>query len=92
MVYNALVFYEESYYRASIVRLQEKLRNSKPDEKLRDQLIQSIEKDNQMTIDIIKHVQKDYITKLEPYLNQYQVISINTFIQQDNNNTKLLFD
>lgn len=76
MVYNALVFYEENYYRASVIRLQEKLRNSKPDEKLRDQLIQSIEKDNQMTIDIIKHVQKDYITKLEPYLNQYQVIKI----------------
>ena len=70
-----MIFYEESYYRASIIRLQEKLRNSKPDEKLRDHLIQSIEKDNQMTIDIIKHVQKDYITKLEPYLNQYQVIS-----------------
>lgn len=74
MVYNALVFYEENYYRASILRLQEKLRTSKPDEKLRDQLIQMIERDNQITIDILKHVKKEYITKLEPYLIQYQVI------------------
>jgi len=67
------VFYEENYYRASIIKLQEKLRNtSKTDEKLKEQLMQLIQKDNQTTTDIIKYLKKDYATKLEPYCQQFQ--------------------
>ena len=74
LIYNTLVFYEENVYRTSIVKLQDKLRTSKPtDEKLREQLLQLIEKDNQSTVDIIKYVKKDFHSKLEPYCNQYQV-------------------
>ncbi len=53
--------------------MQEKIRSSKPDEKLRDQLLQMIEKDNQITIDIVKNVKKEFATKLEPYCLQYHV-------------------
>ena len=68
------MFYEENYYRNSIMRLHEKLRNNnKTDEKLKEQLLQILQKDNQLTIDIIKYVKKDYQSKLEPYCNQYQV-------------------
>ncbi len=56
------------------MRLHEKLRNNnKTDEKLKEQLLQILQKDNQLTIDIIKYVKKDYQSKLEPYCNQYQV-------------------
>jgi hypothetical protein len=72
-VFNALLYYEENYYRKSIVKLQEKLRSNKPDEKLRDQLLQSIERDNQLTIDLIKYVKHEFQSHLEPYCAQYQV-------------------
>lgn len=68
-----MVFYEENYYRNSILKLQDKLRSNKPDEKLREQFLQMIEKDNQITVDIIRYVKKDFFSKLEPYCNQYQV-------------------
>ena len=56
------------------MRLHEKLRNNnKTDEKLKEQLLQVLQKDNQLTIDIIKYVKKDYQSKLEPYCNQFQV-------------------
>jgi hypothetical protein len=73
LIYNCLSYYEENFYKQSIIKLQDKLRTNKPDEKLRDQLNQMVEKDNSITIDIIRHVKKDYLNKLEPYLNQYQV-------------------
>ncbi len=73
LAYNALVYYEENFYRNSIVKLQDKLRNNKPDEKLRDQLLQTIEKDNQITIDILRIVKKEFFSRLEPYCNQFQV-------------------
>lgn len=69
-----MVFYEENFYRSSIVRLQEKLRNTnKTDEKLKEQLMQLIQKDNQTTLDVIKYVRKDYMNKLEPFCSQFQV-------------------
>jgi len=74
-VFNALLFYEENYYRKSNVKLQEKLHSNKPDEKLRDQLLQSIERDNQLTIDLIKYVKREFQSQLEPYCTQYQVIA-----------------
>jgi hypothetical protein len=74
-VFNALLYYEENYYRKSIVKLQEKLRSNKPDEKLRDQLLQSIERDNQLTIDLIKYVKHEFQSQLEPYCAQYQVFA-----------------
>lgn len=74
-MFNALLFYEENYYRKSIIKLQEKLRSNKPDEKLRDQLLQSIERDNQLTIDLIKYVKHEFQSQLEPYCTQYQVIA-----------------
>ena len=73
-MFNALLYYEENYYRKSILKLQEKLRSNKPDEKLRDQLLQSIERDNQLTIDLIKYVKHEFQSQLEPYCTQYQVI------------------
>lgn len=73
LIYSCLCFYEENFYKQSIVKLQDKLRPNKGDEKFRDQLIQVIERDNSTTVEIIRHVKKDYLTKLEPYLNQYQV-------------------
>lgn len=66
-----MVYYEENYYRNSIVKLQEKLRNtSKTDEKLKDQLLLLIQKENQTTVDIIKYVRKDYMNRLEPFCAQ----------------------
>jgi len=66
------VFYEENYYRASIIKLQEKLRNTnKTDEKLKEQLMQLIHKDNQITVDIIKYLKKDYVSRLEPYCQRF---------------------
>lgn len=74
MLQQALTYYEETYYRSSIDRLQEKIRaNNKADEKLRDQLLQMIEKDNQITCDIVKNIKKEFAAKLEPYCIQYQV-------------------
>ena len=35
-------------------------------------LLQIIEKDNQNTVEIIKFVKKDFLSKLEPFCNQYQ--------------------
>jgi hypothetical protein len=69
-----MVFYEENFYRNSILRLQEKMRNTnKTDEKLKEQLMQIIQKDNQITLDVIKYVKKDYMNKLEPFCSQFQV-------------------
>ena len=69
-----MVFYEEKFYRNNIIKLQEKLRSTnKTDEKLKEQLMQIIQRDNQITVDIIKYIKKDYMNKLEPYCNQYQV-------------------
>ena len=62
------------------MKLQDKLRHSKPDDKLRDQLLQLIEKDNQSTVEIIKYVKKDFLSKLEPFCNQYQVILNKSFV------------
>jgi hypothetical protein len=69
-----LKYFEEHYYRSTITKLQDKLRNTKVDEKLRDQLLQMIEKENQITFDIIKNIKNDFNSKLEPYCSQYQVI------------------
>lgn len=77
LIYSCLSFYEENFYKQSILKLQDKLRTSKPDEKFRDQLIQIIERDNLITVEIIRQVKKDYLSKLEPYLNQYQVKKYN---------------
>ena len=77
-----MIFYDENFYKNSVVKLQEKLRNNKPDEKLREQLLQTIEKDNQITIDILRFVRKEFLSRLEPYCTQYQVIiEINIFIK-----------
>lgn len=73
LIYSCLSFYEENVYKQAVVKLQDKLRTSKPDEKFRDQLIQMIERDNSITVEIIRQVKKEYLAKLEPYLNQYQV-------------------
>lgn len=73
LIYSCLSYYEENYYKQSIVKLQDKLRTSKLDEKCREQLNQMIERENSITVEIIRHVKKDYLSKLEPYLNQYQV-------------------
>jgi hypothetical protein len=70
---HALAYFEDVYYKASIAKLQDKVRSSKPDEKLRDQLLAMIEKDNQIIIDLMKNVRKDYNARLEPYCIQYQV-------------------
>ncbi len=77
MIYNALVFYEEKYYRNSIIRLQDKLKSNKTDEKLKEHFLQLIEKENQTTVDIIKSIRRDYFSKLEPFCQQFQVFLAN---------------
>jgi len=72
LIYNALVYYEEKYYRNSIMKLQDKLKSSKTDEKLKEHFLQIIERENQTTVDIIKSIQRDYYSKLEPFCNQFQ--------------------
>ena len=73
MIYNALVYYEEKFYRNSLIRLQDKLKGIKTDEKLKENFLQIAEKENQTTIDIIKAVKRDFFSKLEPFCNQFQV-------------------
>jgi hypothetical protein len=76
-IYHALVYFEDVYYKASALKLQDKLRSGKPDEKQRDQWLALIEKDNQIAYDIIKSVRKEYAAKwhatLEPYCIHHQV-------------------
>lgn len=69
LIYVFLVHYEENFYKQSILKLQDKFRGSKQDENK----YRLIERENSITVEIIRHVKKDYFTKLEPYLNQYQV-------------------
>jgi hypothetical protein len=68
-----LNYYEENYYRGFILKFQDKLRNNKLDEKFRDQFLQSIEKDNQVTIDIINSIKTIYSNKLQQFCMQFQV-------------------
>ncbi len=57
-----------------MVKVQEKIRNNnKIDDKTRDQFLQSIEKDNQITIDIINSVKNAYMNKLQHFCVQFQV-------------------
>ena len=57
-----------------MVKVQDKIRNNnKIDDKIRDQFLQSIEKDNQITIDIINGVKNTYLNKLQHFCNQFQV-------------------
>lgn len=72
-MYNALVYYEMNYYRNSIISMHEKCRNCTKEEKLRDQLLQMIEKENQLTVEIIRCIKREFMAKLEPYCAQYQV-------------------
>lgn len=72
LIYNALMIYEENYYKNSLIKLQDKMRSSKLDEKARDQFLQSIERDNQITLDIINAMKTQYLNKLQPYCAQYQ--------------------
>lgn len=74
LIYNGLIFYEENFYKSSVLKIQDKIKSSKPDEKMRDHLLQIVERDNQITLDIINQIRRDFISKLEPYLTQYQVI------------------
>lgn len=69
LIYVFLLHYEEKFYKQSILKLQDKFRGSKQDENK----YRLIERENTITIEIIRHVKKDYFTKLEPYLSQYQV-------------------
>jgi hypothetical protein len=78
LTYNALLYYEEAFYRQSVAKLQEKLRaTNKSDEKLRDQLLQAVERDNHATIEIVRHVRRDFLALLDPYCKQYQVQTAN---------------
>ena len=75
LTFNALLYYEEAFYRQSVGKLQEKLRaTNKTDEKLRDQLLQAVERDNQTTIEIIRHVKRELLALLDPYCKQFQVM------------------
>ena len=57
-----------------MLKFQEKMRpNYKLDDKFRDQFLQSLEKDNQITIDIINVVKSMYLNKLQHYCVQFQV-------------------
>jgi hypothetical protein len=73
ILFNALTYYEDKYYRSSIARLQEKLRNNKLDDKTRDHFLQTIEKENQNIVEIINSIKTEYMSKLQQFCIQFQV-------------------
>lgn len=72
-IYNALVYFEDNFYKLMVNKIFDKFRGSKPDDKLRDQLLQWIERDNQVVCEIVKLVRKEYAAKVEPYCKQYMI-------------------
>ena len=61
-----------NFYKRSISKLHEKMRNSKSDDKFKETLLNSIEKENAITIEIIRYIKNQYLELLETYCKTYQ--------------------